>query len=124
MVEAFDAIIVIAVFLSLLIFIIWDSVINRQGTAKPVSRQQMERGYMPGQMHAPIAGFGGSILSGAFAFKEFYEPSYPPNSGRGAFLQRVVFDLFGDYGMALFFLSLALFLAWSSWLLYKKNCSS
>lgn len=102
-----DLLVFMALMLALLIFIIWD----RRQPAKALSREQLSQGFTPGS-HAKWSGFLALALAGlGLALKEFDNPSQPPFSGKGATIQAMAHEAFGEKGTAFLWLGAAAVLA-------------
>ena len=93
-------IVFMALMLALLLFILWD----RRQPAKPISKEQMAKGFVPGNS-AKWAGFLGLALVGFFlAFKEFLIPSVPPFTGKGSTVKILAYEALGEHGPAFLWL--------------------
>jgi hypothetical protein len=85
------------------IFIVWDSRRLRRTPTAPVSREAMDRGYVPRGFVAWHFWLGMGVMFALMAMREWELPSMPPFTGRWGWLDRVAFEAFGAKGVFVLF---------------------
>lgn len=78
----------------------------RRSPIKPLRREDMENGFVPGARSMPSAAalfLGFSVVFLVMSLAEYLQPSMPPFSGKLARLKTVAVQAFGPYGVAILF---------------------
>jgi hypothetical protein len=106
--------------LALLLFIVWES---RQ-SAKPVSREQMSRGFVPRGLVKWVGLLGLAFVGFLLGISEFLNPSAPPFAGRGALMMAWAHEAMGVHGPALVWLGLGCVLLLAAWVSHRSAHST
>jgi hypothetical protein len=93
------------------IFIVWDSRRMRAAKPAPLSRDKMQKGFMPSGLVPWQVLIVLALLSGVFGICEALQPSHPPFTGRHSFVFAWAYELAGERGPAGFCLVTALIFA-------------
>lgn len=79
-------------------FILWEGWQRSRTSKTPLPRSAMEQGFHPGASSRELALFVAAVAGFVFGSVLIVDPPYPPFHGRGAVLEKVLFQLFGIWG--------------------------
>ena len=111
--KATGAVLGLALFMLVCVWILVDSRLLRRRPCKPLRREDMEAGFIPGARSMPSAGalfLGLSAVLFLLAINEYLHPSVAPFSGKGAMLKTLAVQALGSRGVSSFYAAVGVLL--------------
>lgn len=96
----------LALFVLVCVWILVESRWLRRSPTKPLRREDIENGFVPGARSMPSAALvflGFAVVFFVSALAEYLHPPVPPFSGKGAALKTFAVSAMGQHGMAILF---------------------
>lgn len=96
-------------------YVRWDQAQLKRRNPKPLSREQLSRGFKPGQDVKRLGSLAGALLCFFSAIFELVTPKSPPFDGRFAVVRETLFAQFGSFGSPALLLVLCFIFLWFAW---------
>lgn len=117
----FAVIILLLFLLGFWAFIVWDRKRLSEAKVTPISRETMNKGFIPSGVLAWHVYLAVGGLFALLAFTEWQTPSHPPFSGRWSGIKTIVLQVLGAEGLVISYAAMALFTISYGLVLMWKN---
>ena len=97
----------VAVLLAFWVYVRWDGKRLRNAPIAPLSRAEMEAGYIPGRIEKWPVFLAVAFFAALLALLEWQMPSRPPFTGRWSAMKALVFEALGGAGLLAVYVTVA-----------------
>jgi hypothetical protein len=114
-----EFLLLLSILIGLWLFIRRDQASFKNPKQEPLTREQIDRGFVPDASFAWKGIAGVALMATIGSVQQLLSPSLPPFSGRWSFIYATLYENIGKYGIAIVWAACALVFASLAYLKFK-----